>query len=319
MASGNIQETLDIYFKSLVKPTKIIVKQPNEQENMSRKIQVFLNEEDFETLDCIQDEAPQTFKLKKTTTLNHIKLSIENTFGGKNAGGQFKIMGVRCDDPNAKKQAEAKKQLDALAIKEKLKPQVKSCTDSMDNMVSDKSIVVCLPGCTVNENDVTKVGEQNYTMDSAVCTAAKLFYEGKDEANGKNFGVIRVKNDKKINGETPPYVYTFDSSLTKPTMTYKANEEVDVLDEKECFIRAKVNNVKGNIASISYKGENRSYSLDKVFKCGDKLPFIKCAEPSTNPIRIKFAPHHAVKILRKKNIGNFKYDSGHLAKKHKSF
>mmetsp|Transcript_21074 Transcript_21074/g.46864 ORF Transcript_21074/g.46864 Transcript_21074/m.46864 type:complete len:145 (-) Transcript_21074:402-836(-) len=39
-ASGNIQETMDITFKSMVKPTKIVVKQPTPMENMSRKIQV---------------------------------------------------------------------------------------------------------------------------------------------------------------------------------------------------------------------------------------------------------------------------------------
>jgi len=39
-ASGSIQETISIKFKQLVKPTKIIVKQPTPMENMSRKIQV---------------------------------------------------------------------------------------------------------------------------------------------------------------------------------------------------------------------------------------------------------------------------------------
>jgi len=39
-ASGNIQETIEVKFKSLIKPTKIVVKQPSPMENMSRKIQV---------------------------------------------------------------------------------------------------------------------------------------------------------------------------------------------------------------------------------------------------------------------------------------
>lgn len=47
-------------------------------------------------MDLIQEEGPQTFGLEKTKILDSIKLSIESTFGGKNAGGQFKIMGVRC-------------------------------------------------------------------------------------------------------------------------------------------------------------------------------------------------------------------------------
>jgi len=189
----------------------------------------------------------------------------------------------------------------------------------MDNMVSDKAIITCLDGCPVKETDVTKVGDQYYTMDSVVCTAAKLFYEGKEEALQKSFGIIRVKNNNKVNGDIPPYVYSFDNSLLKNSNTFKANEEVDVLDEKECFIRAKVNDVKGTVAEISYKGEVRSYSLDKVFKCGEKLPFINCENPSTNPIKIKFSPQSSVSILQKKNIGNFIYDSGALAKQNDVF
>lgn len=37
-ASGKVQETMDITFKSMVKPSKIVVKQPENLENMSRKI-----------------------------------------------------------------------------------------------------------------------------------------------------------------------------------------------------------------------------------------------------------------------------------------
>jgi len=105
----------------------------------------------------------------------------------------------------------------------------------------------------------------------------------------------------------------------KNSNTFKANEEVDVLDEKECYIRAKVNDVKGTVAEISYRGETRSYSLDKVFKCGEKLPFINCENPSTNPIKIKFTPQSTINILQKKNIGNFLYDSGNLAKQYDIF
>jgi len=39
---------------------------------------------------------------------------------------------------------------------------------------------------------------------------------------------------------------------------FKANEEVDVLDEQECFIRAKVVRVDGSAATVSYNQENRS-------------------------------------------------------------
>jgi len=50
----------------------------------------------------------------------------------------------------------------------------------------------------------------------------------------------------------------FDNSLVKPDIKFKANEEVDVLDEAQCFIRAKVVSVEGSAATISYNQENRS-------------------------------------------------------------
>jgi len=78
-ASGNIEESMLINFKSQVKPTKIVVKQPKILENMSRKIKVFLNEQTFETLDLIQDAEPQVFKLEKPSVLETIKISIQNT------------------------------------------------------------------------------------------------------------------------------------------------------------------------------------------------------------------------------------------------
>lgn len=53
--------------------------------------------------------------------------------------------------------------------------------------------------------------------------------------------------------------------------------------------------------------------------CGNKLPFIPCDTPSTIPIKIKFVPADSKESLEKKNIGQFNYDTGDLAKKHKIF
>lgn len=49
----------------------------------------------------------------------------------------------------------------------------------------------------------------------------------------------------------PPWVFRFDNSLVKTDVTYKANEDVDVLDEKECWLRGKVVKVEGSAATIS--------------------------------------------------------------------
>lgn len=114
-------------------------------------------------------------------------------------------------------------------------------------------------------------------------------------------------------------MFRFDNSIVKTVKKFKANEEVDVLDEKECFIRAKVTKVEGSAATVSYNQETRSYPLDSVFKCGERLPFKACDTPATTPIRIKFVPGSCLEDIKKKNIGEFKFDTGELAKQHKVF
>lgn len=114
-------------------------------------------------------------------------------------------------------------------------------------------------------------------------------------------------------------MFKFDNSLVKVVNTYKTNEEVDVLDEKLCFIRGKVAKVEGSAATIVYNQENISYLLSNVFKCGEKLPFTPCDAPTTKPIKIKFVPGGCVEDVKKKNIGEFEWDKGDLAKQHKIF
>jgi len=107
--------------------------------------------------------------------------------------------------------------------------------------------------------------------------------------------------------------------LVKPDIKFKANEEVDVLDESECFIRATIVSSEGSAAIISYNLENRSTILTNVFKCGEKLPFIPCKDPTTVPIKIKFVSATALKDVEKKNIGEFLIDTGDLAKQYQLF
>jgi len=56
-----------------------------------------------------------------------------------------------------------------------------------------------------------------------------------------------------------------------------------------------------------------------VFKCGERLPFQPCENPTTNPIKIKFVPASTLADIEKKNIGDFKFDTGDLAKPHDIF
>lgn len=39
--------------------------------------------------------------------------------------------------------------------------------------------------------------------------------------------------------------------LVQIVKKFKANEEVDVLDDKECFIRCKIAKVEGNAATVT--------------------------------------------------------------------
>jgi len=131
--------------------------------------------------------------------------------------------------------------------------------------------------------------------------------------------VRRVVNKVMVDGAVPPYVFKFDNVLVKPEIKFKANEEVDVLDEAECFIRGRVVIVEGNAATVSYNQENRSYIKTNVFKCGEKLPFEPCLDPTTTPIKIKFVPASSMADVEKKNIGEFVFDMGDLAKQRKVF
>jgi len=49
------------------------------------------------------------------------------------------------------------------------------------------------------------------------------------------------------------------------------------------------------------------------------MPFVTCSGTTTKPINIKFTPNSALKILNEKNIGEFLYDDGSLAKKNGIF
>lgn len=45
--------------------------------------------------------------------------------------------------------------------------------------------------------------------------------------------------------------------------------------------------VDGKVIKAEISSEEKTFSIDKVFKCGTKLTD-PCALPSTNPVKIKF-------------------------------
>lgn len=89
-------------------------------------------------------------------------------------------------------------------------------------------------------------------MNSKVCVAAQIFYKEKDEAKQKDFGVVRLTNTtEKVGGVIPPYLFTFDASLTKEVKKFQVNQEVDVLDPELCWIRAKIMEQTGDSVKIN--------------------------------------------------------------------
>lgn len=151
-----MEESMRIKFKSFVKPTKIVLWQPENLENMSRKIKVWLTEMDFITLDPIQDDKMQTFALSKSMAMDRIKITIASTFGGKNAGARLTVVGVKCSDPEQETKKAKEESDKALGIVQVLKPVAKSCNDDAE-MQSEKMLISCLESCPADDSKVTEV------------------------------------------------------------------------------------------------------------------------------------------------------------------
>mmetsp|Transcript_36493 Transcript_36493/g.79518 ORF Transcript_36493/g.79518 Transcript_36493/m.79518 type:complete len:119 (-) Transcript_36493:613-969(-) len=77
-ASSNIGESMTIKFKSKIKPTKIIIMQSDNKENMAKKIIVDINDVTKEDLNMIQD-VKQEFAFTQTAMVDSVKITIENT------------------------------------------------------------------------------------------------------------------------------------------------------------------------------------------------------------------------------------------------
>lgn len=112
---------------------------------------------DFLTLDPIQSDVEQIFALTKTYPMDHMKITISNTFGGKNASAKIGVIGVRCSDPEEEENDEKEEMEDALGLGEVLKPVAKSCDDDA-TMTSDSMIINCLQSCPADDSKVTEVG-----------------------------------------------------------------------------------------------------------------------------------------------------------------
>jgi len=119
-------------------------------------------------------------------------------------------------------------------------------------------------------------------------------------------------------GQKPPYAFVFDKTIAIPPINFKTNEEVDVLDDKQCFIRGVLNSIEGVSANVKSSGRDLSVTTNKLFKCGSKLPFVECKNPSTTLITFKFLPNNLIDVFKNNNI-SYNFDSGQLIKTYESY
>lgn len=103
--------------------------------------------------------------------------------------------------------------------------------------------------------------------------------------------------------------------MVRPKSDYASNEEVDALTATNCYVRAVVNKIEGKAADISYDGKQEGVTVDKIFKCGSKLPFKPCSKSPTVDIEVKFLPNNLLSTFKKNNVGNFNYDTGLMQSK----
>lgn len=74
-----------------------------------------------------------------------------------------------------------------------------------------------------------------------------------------------------------------------------------------------MNSIEGVSANIKYNGKDISITTNKLFKCGNKLPFIECKSPGTALIIIKFVPNNLINVYKSNNI-SYEFDAGQLIK-----
>lgn len=167
-----------------------------------------------------------------------------------------------------------------------IKVNAAGCALSMDQMVLDETIVECKEDCPlqIDGKPVFIRDGNNYTRGSLVCGAAMEFFKDKpEELKKKKFGLRKVKNMEN----KAEFFFTFDQSLIIVAPKFEKNEEVDVLDGENCYGRGKVTSVDGKTIKAEVSSEEKSFAVEKVFKCGLKLTD-PCAFPSSKPIKIKF-------------------------------
>lgn len=277
---------ISIFFKVEVFPKKLIFKPDPESAKMPSMITINYDSKHSEKLSIIGNESEWALEKARPT----VKLQIEIDKG--ETGIHLEVFGSPCSYPIEEEKEKQKKEEEKLGVKPVVKVNPADCSKSMDQMSLDETILECKEACPMQVDGVpvfTRDGN-NYTRGSKTCGAAMDFFKDKpDELAKKKFGVRKVKNTEKKeeNGIIVQFYYTFDQGLLNEIPDFKKGEEVDVLDGENCFGRAVITAVDGKTIKAEISSEEKTFAIDKVFKCGLKLTD-PCAFPPTKPIKIKF-------------------------------
>lgn len=54
-----------------------------------------------------------------------------------------------------------------------------------------------------------------------------------------------------MKGSRPPYLFQFDQTIVNEDVSFAANEEVDILDPNDCYIRAKIESVSSIVVTFN--------------------------------------------------------------------
>lgn len=128
------------------------------------------------------------------------------------------------------------------------KKELFRCYHDLSGMEGFEAWIVCVEPCEYKSEmdgmEVNEVSTGLFSMDTQPCRAAKKAFP--DDAKTRDWGIKKIFNfDVKVGKFYPPYLWKFAPAVITEEKYFKPNMEVDVLDPEQCFIRAVVDNIKG--------------------------------------------------------------------------
>lgn len=128
-------------------------------------------------------------------------------------------------------------------------------------------------------------------------------------------GPIKKGIAPKAYGNKTKFSFSMEA-IKLNTDAIKKDKEVDVLDEKKCWLRGKVVSVANDgHAMVKVDGKDERYKLEVIKACGDKIKEIACKGGAGPKVfRIAFQSQNEKQVPPQYNL-----DNGDLAKLHKDF